>query len=309
MLSVFPRLTATLVKANSAHCTSQFHIMSTFPAIRLAIQNGQTRVALERLVAYVADRLPDQKDLQDSTITLLARFNQLERNRHEGNISDGESQISENQIVYNTLEVLKILSRELDSSSLNTSTEEDSHTPKTKILFFAANPLGAGQLNLDREIRSIEGALSRAKLRDRFSLRKASATRPKDFLRSILEFQPEIVHFSGHGTTSGIYMLDEDDDTIIVPKDKLAEAFKLFREVIGCVVLNACFSAVQAEKIYEYVPNVIGTTQAVGDDTAIQFSSHFYTALGEGRDIAFAYEFAKVGLGLESLAAQQFQFC
>jgi hypothetical protein len=45
----------------------------------------------------------------------------------------------------------------------------------------------------------------------------------------------------------------------------LANLFGLFAGQIECVLLNACYSKVQAEAIYRHVDCVIGMNQAVGD--------------------------------------------
>jgi AAA-like domain len=59
-----------------------------------------------------------------------------------------------------------------------------------------------------------------------------------------------------------------------------------------CVLLNACYSEVQARAIAQHIPYVIGMNQAIGDTAAREFAVGFYDALGAGRDIEFAYRFA-----------------
>jgi hypothetical protein len=72
--------------------------------------------------------------------------------------------------------------------------------PATKtILFLAANPKGTSQLRLDQELRDIGEGLQRAKNRDRFQLEQRWAARSQDLRRALLELQPQILHFSGHG--------------------------------------------------------------------------------------------------------------
>jgi Effector-associated domain 11 len=272
--------------------------MKTLIEITTALEHGRVQQALEALSKLIHDQLSGQRELRNSVISLLARYNHLQSKLIHGIVRDGEAQITENQIVFATLEMIEILREELNSRELPATTPQAAEDHRIKILFFAANPLGEGQLNLGREIREIEASLSRAKLRDRFEFIQTHATRPKDFLKRILEVRPGFVHFSGHGSPQGIYMLDEDDQPQLMSTKQLTEVFKLFSEVVGCVVLNACYSDAQAGQIRDYVPNVIGTTQKLGDEDAIEFASLFYTAIGEGQDIAFAYEFARLGLDL-----------
>jgi len=66
----------------------------------------------------------------------------------------------------------------------------------------------------------------------------------------------------------------------------------LFSDKVECVVLNACYSEVQAKAISEYIPFVIGMKKAIGDSAAIEFAVAFYDALGAGRTIDFSYKLA-----------------
>ncbi|MGB3312083.1 MAG: hypothetical protein WBG32_13480 [Nodosilinea sp.] len=45
-----------------------------------------------------------------------------------------------------------------------------------------------------------------------------------------------------------------------------------FPDPIHCVVLNGCYSAVQAEAIAEHVPYVVGMTQSVGDRSRLPWA-------------------------------------
>jgi hypothetical protein len=67
------------------------------------------------------------------------------------------------------------------------------------ILFLGANPKDTGRLRLDQELRDITEGLQRAQKCDQFNLKQKWAVRPRDIQRAILDEQPQIVHFSGHG--------------------------------------------------------------------------------------------------------------
>ncbi|QYO63399.1 hypothetical protein [Leptolyngbya sp. 7M] len=72
-------------------------------------------------------------------------------------------------------------------------------TPFRKILVFAANPKHTSELRLGEEVREIEEGLRRSQYRDRFALTSKWAVRVRDVYRYMLDIQPQIVHFSGHG--------------------------------------------------------------------------------------------------------------
>jgi formylglycine-generating enzyme required for sulfatase activity len=160
-----------------------------------------------------------------------------------------------------------------------------------KILILAANPSNTDSLRLDREIRDIEEGLIRAQQRDRFEMVQRWAVSFKDLQRAILELNPQIVHFSGHGAGErGLVLEDGQGQAQLISTDALARLFELFADQVQCVLLNACYSEVQGQAIARHIPYVIGMKQAIGDTAAREFSGGFYDALGAGRDIEFAYQ-------------------
>ncbi|MEH2183152.1 CHAT domain-containing protein [Nostoc sp.] len=167
-----------------------------------------------------------------------------------------------------------------------------SDSPVKRILILTANPKNTSRLRLDEEVREIEAGLTRAKMRDKFELIQKWATRPRDMQRAILEINPNIVHFSGHGTKDeGLALEDDTGQVKFVTAEALKGLFELFSEEIECVMLNACYSEVQAEAISKHITYVIGMNQSIGDQAALEFSVGFYDALGAGKSIEFAYKF------------------
>ena len=77
---------------------------------------------------------------------------------------------------------------------------------------------------------------------------------------------------------------------------KLATRHMKLKDSVQCVLLNACYSAVQAEAIKEHIPHVIGMSSSIPDTTAISFAGVFYKAVGAGRDIPFAFELGKAAV-------------
>lgn len=159
------------------------------------------------------------------------------------------------------------------------------------ILFLAANPKGTAQLRLDEEVREIDAGLQRAKRHDQFVLQQRWAVRTRDVQRAMLDFKPQIIHFSGHGEgEDGLVLEDEFGKGKFVDTEALAGLFELFADLVECVVLNACYSEAQAEAIARHIPYVIGMNKAIGDHAAIEFAVSFYDALGSGESVEFAYK-------------------
>nr|WP_322666293.1 CHAT domain-containing protein [Dendronalium sp. ChiSLP03b]MDZ8209037.1 CHAT domain-containing protein [Dendronalium sp. ChiSLP03b] len=173
------------------------------------------------------------------------------------------------------------------------------------ILILAANPQSIKPLRLDEEVREIDAGLQRAKQRDRFVLEQKWAVRPRDIQRAMLDINPQIVHFSGHGTgDEGLVFEDETGQAKLVDGEALAGLFDLFADRVECVVLNGCYSKVQAEAIAQHINYVIGMKKAIGDRSAIEFAVGFYDALGAGKSVEFAYKFGCAAIRLAGVPEQ-----
>jgi hypothetical protein len=173
---------------------------------------------------------------------------------------------------------------------------------RIKILFFASNPDHSAPLMLDEEIRSITAQIRMSEYRDIMDLVSCWATRPDDLLQELNIHKPTIVHFSGHGSRVGEIMLtDNNRQHKAVNAAALKALFKTVKDNIRLVILNACYSEVQAAAISEIVDCVIGMNMAIGDPAATAFASSFYRAIGFGRSVAEAFNQGKVALMLEGI--------
>ena len=172
-----------------------------------------------------------------------------------------------------------------------------------KILFLASDPTDSNRLRLGQELRDVREKLQLAKQRDIFYLESRESVRPRDISQAIFDVDPQIVHFSGHGTSSGELCFEDLSGKLqLVRPDALASLFELVAKQVKCVILNACYSAAQAEAIANHIPFVIGMNKAIGDEAAIAFAVGFYKALGAGRSFEEAYKFGCVELKLEGIA-------
>lgn len=171
-----------------------------------------------------------------------------------------------------------------------------------KILIVSANPTNTNQLRLNEEVREIQAGLQRSKSRDEFKIIAQLAVRTDDLRRALLDNEPQIVHFCGHGAGhEGLALEDNTGQMQLVNTEALARLFKLFKNKIECVLLNACYSEVQAEAIYQHINCVVGMNQALGDKAAIKFAVGFYDALGAGRSYEDAYEFGCSAIDIENI--------
>jgi hypothetical protein len=162
---------------------------------------------------------------------------------------------------------------------------------RVRILFLAANPLNTDRLRLDEEVRTIDETLHLAEFRNRFDLVQHWAVRFSDVDDYLLRHTPHIVHFAGHGSAAGeIVLEDATGQPQSVPPAALTQLFHILKDNVRCVVLNGCFSFLQAEAIAQEVDCVIGMTAQISDNAAIYFASGFYRGLGNGHDVQAAFE-------------------
>ncbi|MBW4611236.1 MAG: GUN4 domain-containing protein [Hassallia sp. WJT32-NPBG1] len=178
----------------------------------------------------------------------------------------------------------------------------NSRTPVNKILILAAHPKDMNRVRLEEELRDIEEVLQRAKKRDQFEVKLKLAVRYRDIRQALLDFEPQIVHFSGHGEgEDGLVFEDDRGKAKLVDGEALAGLFDLFTKHVKCVVLNACYSEFQAKAIAQHIDYVIGMSQAIGDRAAIEFAVGFYDGLGAGRSFEDAYKFGKNAIHIASI--------
>jgi len=199
---------------------------------------------------------------------------------------------------------------------------------KHTILFLAANPLGTDRLALDREAHAIQSALERSGYRDWFEFVTKWAAEPLDLLHELRKLKPTVVHFSGHGSQSaagehrpnqalrrdivtdldfhggeqgGLFFQSPDGRAQFVSAEAIEETFGAAGASVELVVLNACYSDVQAEALLAHVACVVGMGGATHDHAARSFAIGFYGGLGESESVAAAYKQGCAAISLEGL--------
>jgi hypothetical protein len=173
------------------------------------------------------------------------------------------------------------------------------------ILIIQANPRGEVFLELKDEYLKIEQSLREVGAPPH-KIVWESGVRRRDLLPRLRQHRPDIVHFSGHGDPDNGEILFEDrngETAAITPRD-LTDVFRRAEidstNRIKLVVLNSCFSKIQAEAVAKVIPVVIGTTTEIEDDSALRFSELFYAELGRGFSIQKAVDIVKGDLELRN---------
>ncbi|MCP4442179.1 MAG: CHAT domain-containing protein [Aureispira sp.] len=172
---------------------------------------------------------------------------------------------------------------------------------KVNILMMTANPKDTAAIELNDEIDVIEEVHMRGTERSKFFFKPILNTKKARLLELLLRHNPQIVHFSGHGTgRAGLVFYGESGSADMVQGPELANLFKQFNTQISCVILNACYSEEQAQVMAQYIPNVIGTNNAIDDQVAIKFTEGFYTAIFAGKNYEDSFNLGIAHVGLHS---------
>ncbi|TMQ14863.1 MAG: CHAT domain-containing protein, partial [Deltaproteobacteria bacterium] len=199
---------------------------------------------------------------------------------------------------------------------------------KHKILFLAANPSGTDQLALDREARAIQAELERSGYRDHFEFETRWAVQPLDLLRELRKLKPTVVHFSGHSGQDmrgerrlaprrdiivgesgvdggeqqyGLFFQGTEGGVRVVSTEALTETFRAAGASVKLVVLNACYTEMQAEALLAHVDCVVGMSGSIHREASRNFAIGFYGGLGERESVAAAYMQGRAAISLDGL--------
>ncbi|HEY5589753.1 MAG TPA: response regulator [Paludibacter sp.] len=162
-----------------------------------------------------------------------------------------------------------------------------------KILFLSASPINEDRLRVDEECKKIENELLRSNKRGTFEFITKFAVDFESASLALINSTPNIVHFSGHGNSSGIAIENQIGYSELITIDTLKRLFDLHKDNLRCIILNSCESQLLAEDLSTLGIHVIGMNSTIADISSIAFSVGFYQALGGGKDLIFAF---KLGL-------------
>lgn len=173
---------------------------------------------------------------------------------------------------------------------------------KITVLFLASNPIDQAQLRLDEEARAISEMIKKSKHRDSVKLESCWALQTMDLLQALNDYNPTVVHFSGHGSSEDeIVFQTQDGNAKFVTKEAIVQTMMASSDSIKLVFFNTCYSRNQAEAISEFVEATIGMNTSIGDEAARIFSSQFYSSIGFGLSVGKAFQQAKALLMMEGI--------
>jgi hypothetical protein len=159
------------------------------------------------------------------------------------------------------------------------------------VLFLAGTPEGGIEpLRLDREIREIDLNLRASEYRDQVRFEQTMATQVSDIIDALNRFDPDVVHFSGHGGAGSLLFEAADGRPHALRGENLALLLQVARKPIRLVLFNACDSADQAGMATDFVEAAIGMDAPIGDDAAKTFAGQFYGSLASGNSVSNSFD-------------------
>lgn len=191
---------------------------------------------------------------------------------------------------------------EIQSNILSEINQLKKIPEKITVLFLASNPIDQVQLRLDEEARSISDMIKKTKHRDSVKFESCWALQPMDLLQALNDYNPAVVHFSGHGSDNDEIVFQSANGTAkLVSKEAIVQTMMVSADNIRLVFFNTCYSVNQAEAVSKIVDATIGMNTSIGDEAARIFSSQFYSSIGFGFSIAKAFQQAKALLMMEGI--------
>lgn len=298
-----PDLKKKIISANEAigRTKSQSTVKSKLGEIQ---RTEKTLADIDKKVASIDTKIASKdKEISNEEKKLRTEVERAEKKKideEKKRLKESERQMKQ---INDTINNHSIVQSEMQRTLIDLQNIPE----KITVLFMASNPTtGSMPLRLDEEARSIQEMVRKSEHRDSVKFETRWATRPMDILQAINELNPDVIHFSGHGSeTDELVLQDAEGSPKFVSKEAIVQTMMTSSDKIRLVFFNTCFSYGQAEAVVEHVEAAIGMNTSIGDDAARIFAAQFYSAIGFGYSLEKAFEQAKSALMLEGIAEEK----
>lgn len=301
--------------------------------IQKLILKDQTLDAIDLLID-LAPKYSTDSSAENILMNLSSQFYGNEKAKKALGVSSESYNLTKSRVTSYVLEILDDSFKEIEEADIpgkyRASLEDAPATPagneadqkSNVVLFLSANPSQTALLKLREEHSNIAIELQNSSLQ----VKSQPAISFSEFSNAIQDYQPRIVHFSGHGDlkasevveayrTRGIGLggpkqgkkeQQEEPGIILFDEAKRNPFFvkasvlrRTFRSMIQrqnvpieAVIFNACHSEEQAKAVSEVGVSVIGTSHEIKDEAALAFSTGFYAALARNESIEDSLDLA-----------------
>ena len=165
-----------------------------------------------------------------------------------------------------------------------------------RVLVLNATPDDQVRIRTDKEAALLVEQLEMIKHpRRHLTIIQRSAVRLDQIQKELLNHEPKILQFSGHGGNGMLAFENRDGETTTLNGDVLRDIIAAYGG-LECLFLHACFTEEVAKLCSGHVEVIIGTADSIDDEIAPKFTYAFYQALANGRSYnnAFAMGRAEV---------------
>lgn len=240
------------------------------------VGKGYINEALKQLQLLAKQK--QQNTLINATLLLSARQEGNEHKNRMRTISAENYNLERNKIITALLEYNQVL----QSGAIPSAVEPVISTPANnnqaiKILFMAAQPDDRTRLQteFDTVRQKVQESINKGELS---FLLPSWETNYDKLLTRLKNEQPQVLHYSGHGTQGGMCLINNKSrKTQLLENDELEEVFEDRTKYLHLVLLNSCFSSHQAEIISQQGLYVLGIKdQKIADELAVDFAENFY---------------------------------
>lgn len=166
-----------------------------------------------------------------------------------------------------------------------------------RIALLVTNPDSSAPLQTMIEARDIQKAIRGTPNANRFDIRVVLAPTFADLIDELNQYDPQILHFSGHGG-GGSLLLDNaragDDGGDVLDFDMVARLLGATAAKVRLLVLAACDTVTGAESLVASKRSVVAMSDSIDDEAACAFSAQFYRSIASGATVAHSLEQAKL---------------
>lgn len=185
------------------------------------------------------------------------------------------------------------------TSSIKRSKEAIRRAPhnQVRLALLVSNPEQNASLQTMIEARDIQKAIQSASKGTRFNVKVVLAPTFDDLIDALNQFDPQIVHFSGHGGGSALLLDNESagqDGGEVLDFDIVARLLASTSAKVRLMVLAACDTVAGAECLLAPSRSIVAMSDSIDDEAACAFSARFYKSLADGATLRNSLEQAKL---------------
>ena len=177
-----------------------------------------------------------------------------------------------------------------------------------RVLVIFSNPPDTPHLRLDKEDKTL-GRLHR-EFKDSVSIERLHASEIEDVHTVIINGGYDVIQFSGHGCSDGIYLEKSDyagGAAELVSAKRVVHLINLTRKAPLLVVFLACYSDSFVEILSDAAPFVVTSKCAVTDEECITFIEGLYEWMFRRYSVTSAFDHAIHLLKAKGLAEDKFR--